>query len=189
MADHDLIPPDREIKHLLWTLHFLKAYPKQATVCSTVGGSTGAIDPKTFRKYMWPFIHAVSDLEPVVVSMKYFCFIIFLNSTHCIFSRLILKAGKIVAVGMTSSLVWMALTCTSRSRDQPSQETSFLCTSLKVNVDCGTRLGWIFLPEILCGLNGPFAAGKYTDIKKKLTWLGTLVGGVREGGSGRWLHW
>jgi hypothetical protein len=72
MADHDLIPPDGEIKHLLWTLHFLKAYPTQATVCSTVGGSTGAIDPKTTR--------------------------------------------------------------------------------LKVNVDCGTRLGWIFLPEILCGL-------------------------------------
>jgi hypothetical protein len=82
MADHDLIPPDGEIKHLLWTLHFLKAYPKQATVCSTVGGSTGAIDPKTLRKYMWPFIHAVSDLEPVVVSMKYFCFIIFLNSVR-----------------------------------------------------------------------------------------------------------
>ncbi len=152
MADHDLIPPDGEIKHLLWTLHFLKAYPNQATVCSTVGGSTGAIDPTTFRKYMWPFIHAISDLEPVVVSMKYFCFIIFLNSTHCIFSRLISKAGKIVAVRMTASLVWMALTCASRSRDQPSQETSFLRTSLKVNVDCGTRLGWIFLPEILCGL-------------------------------------
>jgi hypothetical protein len=84
MADHDLIPLDGEIKHLLWTLHFLKAYPKQATICSTVGGSTGAIDPKTFRKYMWPFIHAVSDLEPVAVSMKYFCFTIFLNSTHCI---------------------------------------------------------------------------------------------------------
>ena len=50
MADHDLIPPDGEIKHLLWTLHFLKAYPKQATVCSTVGGSTSAIDPKTFQR-------------------------------------------------------------------------------------------------------------------------------------------
>ena len=94
MADHDLIPPDGEIKHLLWTLHFLKAYPKQATICSMVGGSTGAIDPKTFRKYMWPFIHAVSDLEHVVVSMKNFCFIIFVNSTHCIFSRLMSNCRK-----------------------------------------------------------------------------------------------
>jgi hypothetical protein len=49
MADQDVLPPEGEIKHLLWTLHFLKAYP-QSAVCSTVGGSTGAIDPKTFRK-------------------------------------------------------------------------------------------------------------------------------------------
>jgi hypothetical protein len=47
MADHDVIPLEGEIKHLLWTLHFLKAYSRQATVCSMVGGSTGAIDPKT----------------------------------------------------------------------------------------------------------------------------------------------
>ena len=45
----------------------LKAYPKQAAVCSTVGGSAGAIDPKTLRKYMWPFIRAVANFEPAVV--------------------------------------------------------------------------------------------------------------------------
>ncbi len=50
MADQDVLPPEGEMKHLLWTLHFLKAYPRQSAVCSTVGGSTGAIDPKTFRK-------------------------------------------------------------------------------------------------------------------------------------------
>jgi hypothetical protein len=46
MADQDVIPPEGEITHLLWILHFLKAYPRQSAVCSTVGGSTGAIDPK-----------------------------------------------------------------------------------------------------------------------------------------------
>ena len=67
MMDQDLIPPDGEIKHLMWTLHFLKAYPRQGAVCSTVGGSSGAIDPKTFCKYMWPFIHAMANLESVLV--------------------------------------------------------------------------------------------------------------------------
>jgi hypothetical protein len=98
MADHDVIPPEGEIKHLLWTLHFFKAYPRQATVCSMVGGSTGAFDPKTLRKYMWPFICAVADLEPAVVSIKKVCFLHLSNLFHLISSRLFLKAGKIVAV-------------------------------------------------------------------------------------------
>lgn len=68
LAVNDFIPAEGEIKHLLWTLHFMKVYPKQGVVCSIVGGSSGAVDPKTFRKYMWPFIHAIADLEPVVVS-------------------------------------------------------------------------------------------------------------------------
>ena len=68
LAQKDFIPPKGEIRHLLWTLHFLKAYPKQAAVCSTVGGSAGAIDPKTLRKYMWQaFICAVANLEPALV--------------------------------------------------------------------------------------------------------------------------
>ncbi len=67
-----------EIKHLLWTLHFLKAYPKQAAVCSTVGGSTGVIDPKTFWKHMCSFICAVAELKTNVVSKKYpVCYDIF----------------------------------------------------------------------------------------------------------------
>ena len=80
------------------TLHFLKAYPRQATVCSTVGGSTGAIDPKTLRKYMWPFIRAIADLEPALVSINIFSFLHLSNLTHLVSSRLISKAGKIVAV-------------------------------------------------------------------------------------------
>ena len=72
MTDHDFIPPDGEIMHLMWTLHFLKAYPKQGAVCSMVGGSLGAIDPKTFHKYIWPFIRAMTNLEPAVVSIDCF---------------------------------------------------------------------------------------------------------------------
>jgi hypothetical protein len=75
MADHAIIPPEGVIKHLLLALHFLKAYPRQSAVCSTVGGSTGAIDPKTIRKCMWPFIHSIANLETAVVSLKSFCFL------------------------------------------------------------------------------------------------------------------
>jgi hypothetical protein len=75
MADQDVLPPEGEIKHLLWTLHFLKAYPRQSAVCSTVGGSTGAIDLKSFRKKMWPFICSAANLETAEVSVKTFCFL------------------------------------------------------------------------------------------------------------------
>jgi hypothetical protein len=70
MVDHNVIPPEGEIKHLLWTLHVLKAYPRQAAVYSTVGGSTGAFDPKMLQKYILPFFCAVIDLEPAVVSIN-----------------------------------------------------------------------------------------------------------------------
>jgi hypothetical protein len=56
-------------KHLLWALHFMKAYPLQAQGCAAVGGSGGAVDPKTYRKWVWAYIEAVSDLELEVVSL------------------------------------------------------------------------------------------------------------------------
>ena len=78
MVDRDGLPLEGEIKHLLWMLHFLKAYPKQAAVCLPVGSSTVAIDPKTFRKHMWPFIRAIAELKTDVVSTKYpVCYDIF----------------------------------------------------------------------------------------------------------------
>jgi hypothetical protein len=70
MADHGIITPEREIKHLLRTLHFFEAYPRQAAVCSMVGESTCAIDPKMLQKYMLPFICAMADLEPAVISIN-----------------------------------------------------------------------------------------------------------------------
>ncbi len=79
----------------------------EAICCLLNGwGSTGAIDPKTFQKYMWPFIPSIADLETAVVSLQSFCFLWYLsNYTHLISSRLFLKAGKIVAVWTTASSV------------------------------------------------------------------------------------
>jgi hypothetical protein len=67
LVEHDLVPNEGTITHLMGMLHFFKAYPEQGHECSTVGGSSGAIDPKTLRKYIWPFIFLAADLELVVV--------------------------------------------------------------------------------------------------------------------------
>ena len=63
-----LLPDKGRPKHLLWALHFMKAYPKQGPACATVGASAGAVDAKTFRKWVWAFIRAIAELEEVVVS-------------------------------------------------------------------------------------------------------------------------
>ncbi len=59
-------------KHLLWALHFMKVYPKQSPGCSAVGASTGAVGPKTHRKWVWAFIDAAANLVDTVVS---FCLV------------------------------------------------------------------------------------------------------------------
>ena len=54
----------------LWALHFMKAYPKQDAGSAAAGGSSGAVDAKTWRKYMWPFIHSIALLEQHVVRVN-----------------------------------------------------------------------------------------------------------------------
>ena len=66
-----LLPEGSRPEHLLWTLHFMKVYPKQSPGCSTVGASAGAVDPKTHRKWVWAFIDAVANLVDTVVSFRH----------------------------------------------------------------------------------------------------------------------
>jgi len=68
LVQDSLLPDKGHPKHLLWALHFMKAYPKQGPACATVGASSGAVDAKTFRKWVWAFIKAIAELEEVVVS-------------------------------------------------------------------------------------------------------------------------
>jgi hypothetical protein len=60
LGEGGLHPKKSKPKHLLWTLYFLKAYPREAPGCSAVGGSKGAIDPKTLRKWVWLFIERIA---------------------------------------------------------------------------------------------------------------------------------
>ena len=68
MDDDDLLPKKSKPKHLLWMLYFLKVYPRQAPGCSAVGGSGGAVNPKTLRKWVWLFIERIGELADDVVS-------------------------------------------------------------------------------------------------------------------------
>lgn len=71
LVKNDLLPEKSRPKHLLWTLYFLKVYPKQSPGCSVVGASSGAVDPKTFKKWVWMFIENIQELVDEVVSILF----------------------------------------------------------------------------------------------------------------------
>ena len=73
LLEDGLCPKKSKPKHLLWTLYFLKVYPREAPGCSAVGGSKGAIDPKTLRKWVWLFIERIAELADEVVCIFSFC--------------------------------------------------------------------------------------------------------------------
>ena len=72
MDDGGLLPEKTKPKHLLWTLYFMKVYPREAPACSAVGGSGGAVDPKTLRKWVWLIMERIAELADNVVS-NIFC--------------------------------------------------------------------------------------------------------------------
>ena len=164
MAYQDFIPPLGEIKHLLWTLHFLKAYPRQATVCSTVGGSSGAIDPKTFRKYMWPFIHAVADLQPAVVSTTCSVFLSFKSNSPYSF-KIVFESRK--DSGSLNDCLISVDGIDVRIPQQGPAIKGNPFSSFKFAGKCGLRyeIGLDILAGNIVWVNGPFAAGKYPDIE------------------------
>jgi len=43
LVRESLLPKKGHPKHLLWALHFMKAYPKQGPACATVSASAGAV--------------------------------------------------------------------------------------------------------------------------------------------------
>ena len=47
LSQRGTVPIEGTAKHLLWSLYFMRAYPKQGVTCAVVGGLAGAIDPKT----------------------------------------------------------------------------------------------------------------------------------------------
>lgn len=50
-------------EHLLWALMFMKIYATNSVLCALVGG----VDEKTYRKWTWIFVNAISYLEGSVI--------------------------------------------------------------------------------------------------------------------------
>ena len=74
LGEGGLRPKKSKPKHLLWTLYFLKVYPREGPGCAAVGGSRGAVDPKTMRKWVWLFLERIAELaDEVVRSLLYRC--------------------------------------------------------------------------------------------------------------------
>jgi len=69
MVEH-LVPSSSTVKHLLWTLHFLKTYSTETTISCAVGA-----DEKTIRKWTSIFLHAIGSLA--LVSNRRFHFLEF----------------------------------------------------------------------------------------------------------------
>ena len=68
MEELDCLPPSPRLQHYLWALAFMRLYPaNDKALSSTLGGS----DAKTIRKYIWPMIQSIFDLEAAVVSLPH----------------------------------------------------------------------------------------------------------------------
>ena len=60
------MPNGMQDVHLLWGLMFLKLYVSESVNCALAGG----IDEKTFWKWNWMSVYAMSDLAPDIVSIN-----------------------------------------------------------------------------------------------------------------------
>ena len=75
LNEHEKLEVGSEVTHLLWAMYFVKCYPLTQEGCAAAGtAAKGAVDPKTWKKWVWPMIWALADLESEVVS---FCVLTF----------------------------------------------------------------------------------------------------------------
>ena len=58
------IPTGGLVMHMIWAMIFIKVYSKEVTMLKMAGIKCG----KKFRKWIWPFISGLGDLESQVVS-------------------------------------------------------------------------------------------------------------------------
>ena len=62
------VPYGEEPKHLLWTLHFMKMYPKENVMCIIIKVKK----PKIFQGRVKHFLSVIADLEVDIVSNPLF---------------------------------------------------------------------------------------------------------------------
>jgi hypothetical protein len=69
LKQHEKLGPGTDVTNMLWAMYFLKCYPLTQKARAAAGGADGAIDHKTWKKYAWPGIYSIADLEAEVVSI------------------------------------------------------------------------------------------------------------------------
>jgi hypothetical protein len=62
-------PDGAEPHHLLWTLLFLKVYASEEVLSNLIGVCTN-----TYRKWVWPMLSAIQQMESQVVSSSLLTF-------------------------------------------------------------------------------------------------------------------
>jgi hypothetical protein len=73
LNEHNKLDEGSEVSHMLWSMYFLKCYPRTQEACAAAGqADSGAVDPKTRKKYAWPMIYALANLEAKLVSLSLF---------------------------------------------------------------------------------------------------------------------
>ena len=95
MVEHDYLPPSHEFLHYLWALAFMQLYPTNDMALSVaLGGS----DPKTIRKYIWPMIESITELDAMLVNgLLHFSFLYCKPSSPLltiVLNRFNLKTGR-----------------------------------------------------------------------------------------------
>ena len=76
-----LVPENGTMECLMWTLLFMQLYPKKSVMCVLIQ----VHDSKTYRKRIWSFIEAISDLASEVVSSLYILLFLMTVISHLIY--------------------------------------------------------------------------------------------------------
>jgi hypothetical protein len=158
LVTNDAVPDGGTIKHLLWTLMFLKVYAKQATLCSLAGG----VDKETYRKWCWLFIEAIAGLESHVVSKHHSSISCFrsINSAVCLLlSFQIIFEDRFK--GDKGNDCLMTVDCTDfRVAEQGKKFYSFKYKKSGVRYE----ICLCILTGDIVWINGPFECGMWNDI-------------------------
>ena len=75
MVNGGNLPADGTISHFLWALHFMKVCPQQDEGSAASRDSGGSIDPKTWRRYAWIMVYAISLFDKHILRERGSCFV------------------------------------------------------------------------------------------------------------------
>lgn len=132
-----LLPEGGTLTHFLWTLCFLKVYPKQGPLCVLCGNA----DHKTITKWVWQFIGALAELEFHVVSASCCCYCSCSISANAVLtmapSSCFRLFGRIDSRETKAMIVLFLVT--ERTLRYPSTDQLSPVTSLPKRVDSGMR--------------------------------------------------